>query len=202
MSFLLDEGGTRSTSTRLHGATSQRAVFNVILVRILRTVKKSSPATRHGGAWGGEEVYLLTSALDGGVSGRRHAPAALYPRGKDPPLPIVQETGWAPELVWTQRIKEKSFVPAGDRTPVVQSVVRHYTAWANPAPILRTVLCWIHGYSPWRPRELSKRQTMERRSYTNNVAEGRKIVKRRFSTSVVHQHRPWRNEVSTCGTMK
>jgi hypothetical protein len=57
-----------------------------------------------------------------GVSGRRHAPAALYPRGKDPPVPIGQEAGWAPEPVWTQRIKEKSFAPAGDRTPVVQSV--------------------------------------------------------------------------------
>jgi hypothetical protein len=68
-----------------------------------------------------------------GVSGRRHAPAALYPRGKNPPVPIVQEAGLAPEPVWTQRLEEKSFAPAGDRTPVVQSVVRHYTAWANPA---------------------------------------------------------------------
>jgi hypothetical protein len=47
---------------------------------------KSSPATRHGGAWG-ERKYssysFSTSALDG-VSGQRHAPAAFYPRGKDP----------------------------------------------------------------------------------------------------------------------
>jgi hypothetical protein len=62
-----------------------------------------------------------------GVSGQRHAPAALYPRGKDPPVPIVQEAGWAPQPVWTQTIEEKSFTPAGDRTPVVQPVVRHYT---------------------------------------------------------------------------
>jgi hypothetical protein len=32
------------------------------------------------------------------VRGQRHAPAALYP-GKDP-VPIVQEAGWAPGLVW------------------------------------------------------------------------------------------------------
>jgi hypothetical protein len=64
-----------------------------------------------------------------GVSGQRHAPAALLP-----PVPIVQEAGWAPELVWTQRLQEKSSVPAGDRTPVAQPVVSHYTAWANPAP--------------------------------------------------------------------
>jgi hypothetical protein len=34
-----------------------------------------------------------------GVSGQRHAPAALLPPGKGPPVPIVQEAGWAPEPV-------------------------------------------------------------------------------------------------------
>jgi hypothetical protein len=34
-----------------------------------------------------------------GVGGQRHAPAALPP-GNDP-VPIVQETGWAPGPVWT-----------------------------------------------------------------------------------------------------
>jgi hypothetical protein len=48
-----------------------------------------------------------------GVSGQRHAPAALLPPGKGPPIPIVQEAGWAPEPVWTQRIEEKSFAPPG-----------------------------------------------------------------------------------------
>jgi hypothetical protein len=62
-----------------------------------------------------------------GVSGQRHALAALLPPGKGPPVPIVQEAGWAPEPVWTQRLEEKSFASAGDRTPVVQPV-------ANPAP--------------------------------------------------------------------
>jgi predicted amidophosphoribosyltransferase len=67
-----------------------------------------------------------------GVSGQRHAPAALLP-----PVPIVQEAGWAPEPVWTQRLEKKILCPRRgsnlDR-PVVQPVVRHYTAWANPAP--------------------------------------------------------------------
>jgi hypothetical protein len=61
------------------------------------------------------------------VSGQRHAPAEILPPRKGPPVPIVQEAGWAPEPVWTQRLEEKSFAPAGDR-PVVQPVVRHYTA--------------------------------------------------------------------------
>jgi hypothetical protein len=48
-----------------------------------------------------------------GVSGQHHAPAALLP-----PVPIVQEAGWAPEPVWTQRLEEKSSAPAGNRTPI------------------------------------------------------------------------------------
>jgi hypothetical protein len=69
-----------------------------------------------------------------GVSGQHDVPAALYPRGKDPPVPIVQDAGWAPEPAWTQRIEEKSFAPCRgsnlDR-PVVQPVARHYTDWAT-----------------------------------------------------------------------
>jgi hypothetical protein len=63
-----------------------------------------------------------------GVSGQHHAPAALYPRGKDPRYPL-NEAGWAPEPVWTQGLEEKSSAPVGDWTPIVQPVVRHYTAW-------------------------------------------------------------------------
>jgi hypothetical protein len=75
----------------------------------------------------GERKYssypILTSALDG-ISGQRHAPAALYP-AKEPPVPTVQEAGWASEPVWTQRPEEKTITSAGDRNPVVQSAVRH-----------------------------------------------------------------------------
>jgi hypothetical protein len=45
---------------------------------------------------------------------------ALSP-GKVPPVPIVQEAGWAPEPVWTQTTEEKLFAPAGDRTPIARS---------------------------------------------------------------------------------
>ena len=43
-----------------------------------------------------------------GVGGQRHAPAAL------PPVPIVQEAGWAPGPVWTDA---ENFVPTGIRSP-------------------------------------------------------------------------------------
>jgi hypothetical protein len=32
-----------------------------------------------------------------------------------------QEAGWTSELVWIQRLEEKSFASAGDQTMVVQS---------------------------------------------------------------------------------
>jgi hypothetical protein len=57
-----------------------------------------------------------------GVSGQRHVPAALLPPGNGPPVPIVQEAGWAPEPFWTQRLEEKFFALAGDRTSMEQNI--------------------------------------------------------------------------------
>jgi hypothetical protein len=65
------------------------------------------------------------------VSGQHHAPAVLYPRGRTPGTHCVQEAGWAPEPVWTQRLEEKILCPcrgSNPDRPVVQPVVRHYTA--------------------------------------------------------------------------
>jgi len=47
-----------------------------------------------------------------GVGGQRYAPAALPP-GRDP-VPIVQEAGWASELVWTGA---ENLVPTGILSP-------------------------------------------------------------------------------------
>jgi hypothetical protein len=58
--------------------------------------------------------------LDGGEWSASR-PGRDLPPGKGPPVPIVQEVGWAPEPVWTQRLEEKSFAPAGDRTPISRS---------------------------------------------------------------------------------
>jgi hypothetical protein len=71
---------------------------------------------------------LTTSALDG-VSGERHVPAALYPRGKDPGTHWTG--GWVgPRAGMDAEAREKIFCLCQglnlDR-PVVQSVARHYT---------------------------------------------------------------------------
>jgi hypothetical protein len=40
---------------------------------------------------------------------------------------LDRRLGGSQELVWTQMLEEKFFTSAGDRTLVVESVVRHYT---------------------------------------------------------------------------
>jgi hypothetical protein len=68
---------------------------------------------------------FLTSALDGGEwSASRHGPA-LRP-GKDPGIHWVCGLVDLRASLDTQTT-EKSFASAGSRTPVVHSVVRHYT---------------------------------------------------------------------------
>jgi hypothetical protein len=71
-------------------------------------------------------------------------PGRALPPGKEPPVPIVQEAGWASEPVWTQKLEEKSFASIGDWTLVVQSVVKYYTDWATPA-LIYLLLTPIYG---------------------------------------------------------
>jgi uncharacterized RmlC-like cupin family protein len=59
---------------------------------------------------------------------QRHASAALYPWEKDPLYPLDKRLGSSQS--WSgNRFEEKFFVSVGDRSPIVQFVVRHYTDW-------------------------------------------------------------------------
>jgi hypothetical protein len=53
---------------------------------------------------------FCTSVLDGGEWSASRPGRALAP-GKGSPVPIVQEAGWAPELVWAKRLEEKILSP-------------------------------------------------------------------------------------------
>jgi hypothetical protein len=131
--------------------------LNTETMKAVQRVKSKTVPLPPCGRQEGEEIYLLL-VLDLGTrmgecsasrSGR-----ALTPE-KGPPVPIVQEAGWAPEPVWTQRLEEKSFASAGDWTPVVRSVVRHYIDWAIPAPVQEWLL---EKYEGKRPLERIKRK--------------------------------------------
>jgi len=54
------------------------------------------------------------------VSGQLHAPATSL-LGKEPPVPIQKETGWAPEAVWTWWQREKFPALAGNQ-PIASSL--------------------------------------------------------------------------------
>jgi hypothetical protein len=112
------------------GRSSETRSYSIDIIIIL-SIKKA--ATLHGGAWG-ERRYssysFTTSALDGGVVSVTPQPL-FYPPGKGPTVTIVQEARWAPEPVWTQRLEEKILCSrrgSNPDRPVVQPVVRHYTA--------------------------------------------------------------------------
>jgi hypothetical protein len=89
---------------------------------------------------------FLTSALEG-VEWSASRPGRALPPGKEPPVPTVQEAGRAPEPVWTQRLEEKSSASVGDRTPSVQSVVRHYA----------DMLCYLIQWNMWTVKTLRDR---------------------------------------------
>jgi hypothetical protein len=69
---------------------------------------------------------FLTSALEGDEWSASR-PGRPLPPDKEPPVPTVQEAGWATEPVWSQWLEEISSASVGDRTRSFQSKVRNYT---------------------------------------------------------------------------
>jgi hypothetical protein len=76
----------------------------------------------------GEGIYLLL-IIGLGTSWDEWS-ASRFGRAVHPRM-----AGWASELVWIERLEKQSFASAGDRTPVIQSVVGHYTDRVTPAPV-------------------------------------------------------------------
>jgi hypothetical protein len=62
---------------------------------------------------------FMTSALDGGEWSASR-PGRALPPGKEHLVPIVQEAGWDPEPVWTQRLEE-NHVACADWTSITGS---------------------------------------------------------------------------------
>jgi hypothetical protein len=92
---------------------------------------------------------FTTSALDGDEWSASR-PSHALPPGKGTPVNIVQEAGWTPEPVWTQRLEEKSSCFCQGSNPgylVIQSVDRHYTDWATLAWLTLATLMSVKHYN-------------------------------------------------------
>jgi hypothetical protein len=120
---------SRSTNTLLvryvnHSARQHaNSNFPSLLSFVVYYRTKSYPTTHQGGVWG-ERRYssysLSTSALAGGEWSASRPGGSLAPY-KGPSVPTGQESGWAAEPLWTQRLQETSFASAGDRTSITRS---------------------------------------------------------------------------------
>jgi hypothetical protein len=86
------------------------------------------------GEWRYSSYSFFNSALDGGEWSAPR-PGRALPWGKDTQYPLDRRLG-GPQSRSGHRLEEKSLASAWDRTPVVQSVLRHYTDLATPAPII------------------------------------------------------------------
>ena len=79
------------------------------------------------------------------VSGQLHATDAL-PLRKEPPVSFEQEAGWASEKVWTLWRREKSFVPAGNRS----AMSRMSSPWTGRCTELSLPLQYMRYADHWR----------------------------------------------------
>jgi hypothetical protein len=71
---------------------------------------KAVPQHTHRGSGGRGGIAPTHSRPRHQMGGEWSAsrPGRALPPGKGPPVPIGEEAGWAPELVWTRKIEEKS----------------------------------------------------------------------------------------------
>jgi hypothetical protein len=75
----------------------------------------------------GKLRYSFT-ILDLGANGGEWSASrpGRFTQGERAPVHIGYEAGWAQDQVWTLWSTHTYFVPAKNRTPAVQPVVRHY----------------------------------------------------------------------------
>jgi len=81
-----------------------------------------------------------------GMDGHCHALAM-----ERAPLPILQEAGWAPWLVWTGRRREKLLPPSGLEPQTVHPPSQ-YTNYAIPALVLNSWYPYVHSQLYGAPR--------------------------------------------------
>jgi hypothetical protein len=73
-------------------------INNIVILVFVMKIQRIFCEVNNAKGKGGVEVYFHHSGSGMEVSDWLHDPAAL-PQGKEPPVPIGQDAGWAPELV-------------------------------------------------------------------------------------------------------
>jgi hypothetical protein len=123
----------RNLISRVLSHSSQKRLRDTIKIRshtYCSRLRKTVLQHTYGGA-GGVRRYssysFTTSALDVGEWSASR-PGQALPPGEGPPVHIWQEAGWAPEPAWTQRLEEKAFSSAGDRTSI-RSQTLHWQSY-------------------------------------------------------------------------
>jgi len=132
-----------------------------------------NPGTR----WGG-----------GGVSGQLHATAALTP-GTPSGTHWKQKAWWGPETAWTLCRREKSFVPARNRTKIPRTSsprLDHYPDYVIPASSLPHNS--ITGFVKFQTRTLESLETslFSSRNPSFPLQAVVKYLKRRSEETLAH----------------
>jgi hypothetical protein len=107
---------------------SKEYLLKLFCLLLLYAIKVKLSHYHHVGAKG-ERSYSFYSFLisaQHGLSGQHHALAMLYRLGIDPQYPLNKRLG-GPQSCSGHRLEEKSFASVGNRTSVIQAVIRHYT---------------------------------------------------------------------------
>jgi hypothetical protein len=98
---------------------------------LLNSVKYGAPRVTYCGSGCMGPRFPISAGTRGEWSASRSC--RFYPRGKELPVPTVNEVGWTPKPVWTIW-RSPTFVNLGTRTsnlPVVQQVDSHCTDCAT-----------------------------------------------------------------------
>jgi hypothetical protein len=123
MRLILEARQKAATCMKETAACKRVAMAPLFVLHI--KVKQSHNTCGGAGGDNYSSYSFTTSALGGGEWSASRLGRPLAP-GKGSPVLIVQEAGWAPDPVWTQRLEETSLASAGDRTSIAPS--------SNPYP--------------------------------------------------------------------
>jgi hypothetical protein len=109
----------RQSCRRLHSCKPRKVWSSPNIIRLsksgrMRTQHWGRSIPPHAVRSHGDLHSFFTSAVD-------WMSVSFTPRSKSPRVPIAQEAGWPPVLVWMTWIREKLLAPTGNRNTIPRS---------------------------------------------------------------------------------